>query len=226
MSTTMTPRLSDRRPGWSTEGAPPPATRNGAPCASAATASIERLLAAAGEGDQRAWAELYLRFSTMMCAVARSCRLREQDAEDAAQTGWLRLLENVRRIQSPAALGAWLAITVRREALRLIRVAKREELIDPQLLPETPGSGLLLGRALAYEQHCALAVAMERLPDSQRVLLRVLVADPTPTYEQVAAALGIPVGSIGPTRGRALTRLRADSQLRRAIEDEPETARA
>jgi len=177
------------------------------------------LLTAAIQGHESAWAALFNRFDTTLHAVARSCRLNAYDADDVVQTSWLRLIENADRIQNPHALGAWLAITARRECLRLIRMSARERATDPCELPDdamTPG---IVARLLDMERGEVLRSAVESLPPHQRVVLQVLTADPPPHYEQISAALRIPIGSIGPTRARALASLRRDAHLLAAIRD-------
>jgi RNA polymerase sigma factor (sigma-70 family) len=177
------------------------------------------LLSAAIAGQESAWVALFNRFSTALHAVARSCRLNEHDAHDVAQTTWLRLLENAHRIRSPEALGAWLAITARRECLRLIRISARERSTDPCELPEGAASTAVNVQILESERTAGLQRAIEGLPAHQRSLLHVLAADPAPSYEQISAALDIPIGSIGPTRGRALAALRRDADLLVAVGD-------
>jgi RNA polymerase sigma factor (sigma-70 family) len=177
------------------------------------------LLTAAIEGQESAWVALFTRFSTALHAVARSCRLNEHDAHDVAQTTWLRLIENAHRIRSPEALGAWLAITARRECLRLIRIYARERTTDPFELPERATNTAINTPILDRERRAVLRRAIEGLPPHQRSLLEVLTADPAPSYEQIAAALQIPIGSIGPTRGRALASLRRDADLLVAVGD-------
>jgi DNA-directed RNA polymerase specialized sigma24 family protein len=101
----------------------------------------------------------------------------------------------------------------------LLRARSREQLVDAELLPEQLSDALLDLPMLARERHTAVVRALENLPRNQRVLLKVTTADPAPSYEEISLALQMPVGSIGPTRCRALARLRADRRLREAIED-------
>lgn len=177
------------------------------------------LLAAAIQGQESAWVELFNRFSTAIHAVARSCRLNGYDADDVVQTTWLRLIENAQRIRNPQALGAWLAITARHECLRLIRISARERATDPAELPDNAPAPAVTARLLERERDEVLRSAIGSLPPHQRVLLRALTADPPPNYQQISAALHMPIGSIGPTRGRALASLRGDAELMTAIAD-------
>ncbi len=175
------------------------------------------LLSAAIAGQDSAWDALFSRFSTAIHAVARSCRLNAYDAEDVVQTTWLRLIENAHRIRTPQALGAWLAITARHESLRLIRTSAREQPTDPSELPENTMGPEATAHLIGREREAVLRRAIESLPPHQRVLLQALTADPAPSYQQLSSALRMPIGSIGPTRQRALTSLRGDPDLMAAI---------
>ena len=97
--------------------------------------SLTDLLAAAGEGDARSWAELGQRFTNLLWAIARSHRLNDADAADVVHTTWLRLLENLGRIDQPEALPGWLGTTARREAVNMLRRHAREVPTDEQVVP-------------------------------------------------------------------------------------------
>lgn len=171
----------------------------------------------AAKGDGPAWNEIVDEFEEMLRAVARAYRLRHADEADVVQSTWLRLAENLDRLREPAHVGAWLATTARRESLRVLRAATRE-LPDgqpPEMADEHVPS---VDRALIEsERNAALRSALRRLPTRDQALLLMLVADSAPSYEEIGAALGMPIGSIGPTRGRALARLRG--QLERSHTD-------
>jgi RNA polymerase sigma factor (sigma-70 family) len=171
------------------------------------------LVRGAAAGDERAWHQLVDRYSGFIWSIARGYRLDAADAADVVQTTWLRLLEHLDRLQDPARVAAWLATTTRRECQRTIRRSGRvvptdnEQQLEPdQALTPTPEA-----LALVSERDRALWAAFSRLPDNCQRLLRVVVAAPMP-YDEVAAALGMPIGGIGPTRGRCLERLRRNLQ--------------
>jgi DNA-directed RNA polymerase specialized sigma24 family protein len=114
-------------------------------------------------------------------------------------------------LREPAALPGWVATTTQREALRVLRAARRathEELPPPDQLPLGPDADLADHDILVAERNAALRAALGELPRPCRELLTVLTRDPPPSYAEVSAELDIPVGSIGPTRARCLTRLR------------------
>ena len=177
------------------------------------------LVRSAANGDEAAWRGLVTRFSSLVWAVARAHRLTNADAADVYQTTWLRLAEHIGRIEHPDRVGAWLATAARRECLQSLRsAAKTAPTDDMDRLDTTPAVGNPTEEAvLAAEterEDAARAAAMwrafSRLSGRCRELLRILMATPPPSYAEVAAALGLPVGSIGPTRARCLQRLREE----------------
>jgi RNA polymerase sigma factor (sigma-70 family) len=168
---------------------------------------IERMVAAAGRGDQSAWSAIVARFRGRVMRVARSHGLNTHQAADVAQETWLRLYRNLERVRDPLALGAWVDTTARRECLRALRGTRREELTDAELgvEREAPEADERL-----EERRAALARALAGLPARQRALMECLLAVSEPSYADAAAALGIPIGSIGPTRGRCVEKLRVE----------------
>jgi RNA polymerase sigma factor (sigma-70 family) len=172
---------------------------------------LSRLLRQAAEGDQSAWDAIVDRFGSLVWATVRSHRLGSAEAGDIVQTVWLRLVEHIHDIRDPDRLGGWLATTARRESLRFLRTAGRTiptgeaadlEPADPEVPPVE--AALLTG-----ERDTVLWRAFRTLSERCQALLRLLVADPAPSYQEVGDALDMPVGSIGPTRARCLERLRA-----------------
>jgi RNA polymerase sigma factor (sigma-70 family) len=172
---------------------------------------LAALVRAAAGGDQRAWERLVDRFSGLVWSVARAHGLNRADAADVSQTAWLRLVEHLHRLRDPERVGTWLASTARHEALRILRRDRRQVPVGDDADLEGPGSESQSTEAwaLAAERSDLLWRAFAALPRRCQQLLRVLMADPPPSYQQVAVALDMPIGSIGPTRGRCLDRLRA-----------------
>lgn len=168
------------------------------------------IVMAASCGDEASWQRLVDRYSSLLWAVTRAHHLNGNDAADVVQTTWLRLIEHLPNIKNPDGIGAWLATTARRECLRSLRRAARchpSDELDVLGDDEVAGADV---RLLRDERDAALWNAFKRLPRRDQALLRMLTADPTPSYEQIAAALGVAIGSIGPKRGRALERLRRE----------------
>jgi RNA polymerase sigma factor (sigma-70 family) len=168
------------------------------------------IVTAAARGDEASWQRIVERYSSLLWAVTRTHRLNGSDADDVVQTTWLRLIEHLPNIKNPDGIGAWLATTARRQCQETLRRASRSQPSDElDVLVDRQVAGAD-ARLLRDERDAALWDAFERLPERDRALLRMLTADPTPSYDQIAAALGIAIGSIGPMRGRALERLRCE----------------
>jgi RNA polymerase sigma factor (sigma-70 family) len=167
---------------------------------------VAALVRAAAAGDQGAWYALVERFSALPWAVCRSCRLSASDAADVNQVVWLRLIEHLDRLRQPERLAGWLVTVTRRECLRVLTQRARESgSVVPELVDQGDGGE---ARLLAAERAVAVRVALQRIPPRCQALLRLLVADPGASYEDVSQALGMPLGSIGPTRLRCLEQLR------------------
>jgi RNA polymerase sigma factor (sigma-70 family) len=174
------------------------------------SATVAMLVHAAASGDHRAWEALVDEFGGLVWAVARAHRLSDADAADVAGATWLRLVEHLGNVREADRVGAWLATTARRECLRVLRNGQRQvpagDDVDPQ--PSEPTG--IADELMTAERDVALWRAFGRLPERDRALLRLLVADPAPSYEEISAALEMPIGSIGPTRARSLERLRRE----------------
>ena len=167
----------------------------------------------AAQGDERAWRDLVVRFEPLLRSVVRGFRLYPADAEDVIQTTWIRAFRNLDRLNEPGAIGAWLAVTARREALRSLQRGVRELPVDEPRSPDQPADGTPETAILALERQAALRAAVGRLPRRQRVLLTTMLGRPGVSYDELSATLDMPTGSIGPTRERALGILRRDPVL-------------
>jgi RNA polymerase sigma factor (sigma-70 family) len=174
--------------------------------------SNAQIVAAAAGGDETAWNHIVESYSGLVWAIARAHRLSHGDAADVVQSTWLRLVEHLAQIRNADGIGSWLATTARRESLLTLRRAARcEPTADVDVGPDAPPPGLDAD-LLRHERRAAVAHALGRLPLRDQALLRLLTLDPAPSYEEIGAALEMPIGSIGPTRGRALARLRRELQ--------------
>lgn len=166
------------------------------------------VLRAAG-GDRAAWERLVDAYGALIWSIARGMGLSDSDAADVSQTTWLRLVENIDRLREPAAVGAWLATTARRESLNLKAKNGGYVLVEALADVDTEDSGDDVDAALLQrERGSVVREAVRTLPARGQEILVMLSADPAPSYQDVADSLGVPVGSIGPTRGRCLRRLR------------------
>lgn len=171
-------------------------------------ASIASVVAAAAAGEAEAWDRLVDQYSRLVWAVARDHGLSASDAADVSQTTWLRLAEHLHRLRDPERIGLWLATTARNECLRTLRRAQRDIPTDPASCTTAEVDTDIDVHLLEEERDAALWKAFETLSPPCKVLLRTLMSDPAPSYAEVSARLGMPVGSIGPTRNRCLERLR------------------
>jgi RNA polymerase sigma factor (sigma-70 family) len=169
-------------------------------------------------GDDRAWAELVSRYDGALRAVAKGYRLGPADVDDVVQTTWFRAVHHVCQLQHPCAIKSWLITTTRREAMRLLQRGVHEVPIDDPSVYERPDTSPAdaLGER---EAHAAVREAVRRLTGRQRRLLTLMLDRPGVTYDEISATFGMPVGSIGPTRERAIDRLRRDPELARVVSD-------
>jgi len=176
---------------------------------------IPALVARALDGDAASWNRLVERYTPVALSVVRRFRLQGSDADDVVQIVWLRLVEKLGAIREPGALPGWIVTTTRRECLHVLKARRNVSTIE--LNDQAPAVGAA-GRALdsdllGAEQHEALLAALAELPDRQRSLLLLLLEDPPLSYEAISVRLDMPVGSIGPTRARALARVRGSHAM-------------
>ena len=171
---------------------------------------IATLVSAARQGSEDALGQIVTELSPLLWQVARAAGLSSSDAEDVLQTVWMRLVAHLDDIHDSAALTGWLVTTTKREAWRVSAAGRRQLPADQELLAELPDQGPgSEEQVIIDDQRRALWVAIGRLSARCQELLRIIAFAPRPDYAAVAAALGMPIGSIGPTRGRCLAKLRA-----------------
>jgi RNA polymerase sigma factor (sigma-70 family) len=162
----------------------------------------------AAQGDQEAWRALVQEHNAMLWSVTRGFRLGDQQAADVVQTTWLRLVEHIRTIRSPECLPGWLRKTAYHLCIGVINQQRRLAPLTEQE-EATPGPDDPELSALRHDRRDIVRRALERLPRRDRDLLALLAA-PTVSYARISRTLDMPRGSIGPTRARALQRLRAE----------------
>jgi RNA polymerase sigma factor (sigma-70 family) len=175
------------------------------------TERLDRLVHLAAARDERAWNALFRRFDARVRAVARAHRLSPHDAEDVAQATWIGLMTHIGSVREPERVGAYVHTIARRESLRKLGGRRSEPL--PEREPAAPPEDEPEAQLLRAERDGSLDTALAALPPHQRRLMRLLLAEPELSYRVVAERLGIPIGSIGPTRARALERLARDARL-------------
>jgi RNA polymerase sigma factor (sigma-70 family) len=168
------------------------------------------LFAAYRGGDERSMAELVSLVTPILWHTARGQRLDPVAAEDVVQTAWLSLVRSADSVADPQAVLQWLIVSVRRESWRVVRGQDRVEPTefesDSIAAPRTEEPE---PRALRSDGDRRLWEHLSRLSERCQQLLRVIAFADRPDYAAVAEALGMPIGSIGPTRGRCLAKLRA-----------------
>lgn len=162
-------------------------------------------------GDRSRMGELVELLTPLLWHTARSQRASTAVAEDAIQTAWLRLVEAAERITEPRAVVSWLVVTVKRETWRLMRMAGRVDDSSDEL-DVRPAADDPAADAILSDRQRRLWSHVRDLPPRCQALLRVIAFASQPDYAAIANALGMPVGSIGPTRGRCLTKLRTALQ--------------
>lgn len=166
-----------------------------------------QLVPRAIEGDEGAWSILFRQYTPLLRHIAGGFRLSPELAADAAQNTWMSLVQNLGRVREPDRLQAWLSVTMRRECIRVANSRKREVLQGAWLADDIAVDETGLTRVEREEEKEALWRAVECLPGPQRTLILALAEAPTPSYQEVARRLSMPIGSIGPVRARALRRL-------------------
>jgi len=180
--------------------------RHPAPSLTAAVHAAQR-----GEGD--AWQSLVERFTPTMRGVVRGYRLSAADVDDVVQFAWAAAFAQIGRLREPEALGGWLMVTARREALRTLERRQREVPVEELRHPDEADDSAVENVLVEAERRQAVHAAVDRLPHRQRSLIRALMRDARESYADVSRTLDMPLGSIGPTRERALARLRRDRGL-------------
>jgi RNA polymerase sigma factor (sigma-70 family) len=176
----------------------------------ATTRTVAELVTAAREGDTAAYDELIQRYENYVWSVVRGFRLSNADAQDAVQVTWLRLVENLHRLRDPDRLGSWLGTTASRECLLILRRRSREVGDAEERLAQRPDERFPAPerRAIDGLMAAVLRDQVASLPAKGQALLWALTRHDTPAYAEVSRQIGMPIGSIGPTRGRYLRRLR------------------
>lgn len=163
------------------------------------------------DGDADALEELVRLLSPVLWQVVRATGLDREAAEDVIQSTWLALVRSADSISSPQAVAGWLCTTARRDAWRASKRGRRESVTEETVLAaalpdvDSPESTVVLA-----DEKKTLVRCLSRLNERCQALLRIVAAGPRPDYAEISKSLGMPVGSIGPTRARCLEKLRAE----------------
>jgi len=189
---------------------------------------VTDLVARAAKGEKQAWDALVERFIPLIWSICRNHRLSNADAEDVGQIVWMQLTGQLGKIRDPAALPGWLATVTHRECLRVMDATHRLPMvgyvIDAEIIADER-SAAAEQELLATERHAALREAFAALSPSDRQLIALLLDDPPVSYTEISARLGIPVGSIGPTRRRCVDKLRRHPAIAALINTDTDPAK-
>jgi RNA polymerase sigma factor (sigma-70 family) len=191
----------------------------------AKTSDLAALVAASVQGDEEAWNEVVRRYTQLVMSVIWQFHIYGPDAQDISQMVWLRLVEHLGDIRDPTRIVAWIITTAKHECLRQLRSAGRIILVDPlnARMLEGGATAAIDDGLLEAERHQALRDGLAELAPQDRELLTLLATDPAPSYAEISRRLGIPIGSIGPTRGRVLEKLRATAAIRAFLQPPDDT---
>lgn len=178
--------------------------------------SVGELFTRGAAGDVEAWAELTDRLMPAIWRVVRSFGFDRFEAEDLAQTVWLRMIDRADTVREPERIAGWVARTARNEAVAMIGRASRERPSDTIDLRESvdgqPGKDLEQGETLEL-----MWAGFLELGERCQRLLRLLVAKVP--YQDICDLLDMQIGSIGPTRQRCLKELRATAGGKQVVEN-------
>ncbi len=178
-------------------------------CRTDAPATTDRsLLIALSCGDAPAWEETVRRYGGLLRSSARAVLRSDADVDEAVQRTWVLLFRHADRIQESACLPGWLATTARREALAVLRSQQRAVPTEDVADRMSPIEADLAAELMRAELSRALERAVDRLPATQRLLMRAMLREEQ-SYDALSRELDIPRGSLGPLRGRAVRALRA-----------------
>jgi len=184
---------------------------------SAPAGNAAELVGRIRDGDDSAWRELVDQYEPLLRWLARQHRLSAEDADDAVQLTWLRCLEHIDQLAHPDRLRAWLITICHRQSVRLATRRWREVPLDgpemERLIDQQGEEADPFVEAVRRYEHGLLHSAIAALPQRQRALIVELLSREGLSYLDLSRHFNVPVGSLGPTRQRALTRLRNDSRL-------------
>ncbi len=177
---------------------------------------LTKLVGAAVDGDEDAYRTIVERYSSLVWSIIRSHRLSRADAEDAAQGVWVSMLHNLGRLREPERLAGWLATTTRNECLLIVRRSARSHPNDPADFDRYVATNTDVDRRLLTNERArAVNEALADVGERCRELIAMLGTDPPLNYQQISAALDLPVGAIGPTRLRCLEKIRRHRSILR-----------
>jgi RNA polymerase sigma factor (sigma-70 family) len=166
------------------------------------------------DGESDALDDLVRLLSPMLWQVVRASGLDAATSEDVVQTTWLALVRSGESITQPRAVAGWLCTAARRESWRVAKQSSRQLPVEDETiarrLPDSPAPE---SRVVLDDDNARLWDCLHKLSERCQRLLRIVAAEARPDYSVIATELDMPVGSIGPTRGRCLDKLRQELAL-------------
>jgi len=171
---------------------------------------VADLVTCARNGEKQAWDAIVERYAPLIWSICRRHGLGRADTEDVGQAVWLHLVGHLGNLREPAALPGWLATTARRECLRVLHAGRPLAagcVLDAETLPDDQ-AGTVEQELLAAERQAVLREAFLDLPPCGQRLIALLLEDPPVPYAEISVRLGMPIGSIGPSRRRYLDKMR------------------
>lgn len=176
-------------------------------------AELEVLLRGCRRGDARSWNTLVERFQGLVYSIPRRMGLSDDDSSDVFQATFTALFKHVDRIESASTIPKWLSTTASRESFRLIRQRRNQSVID---IEDQTLEDVLKAEDVAVDEQVLKAEMAELIsaglssisPKCQELLQLLYRADEV-SYQDISDQLGMPIGSIGPTRARCLEKLRS-----------------
>ena len=162
------------------------------------------------DGDAEALDDLVRLMTPVLWQVARACSLTEESAEDVVQTTWVAFVRSAGRLRDAQSVGGWLTTTARREAWRVSQAGSRTTFVEDDTLERVvPRERSAEDAVVTRDESDQLWSAVGALDERCQMLLRVVAFADRPDYAGIARDLGMPMGSIGPTRMRCLGKLKA-----------------
>ena len=187
---------------------------------------VSDLVMRAATGDKQAWDALVERYAPLVWSICCQYRLGAAEAQDAGQSVWLHLVEQLGNLRDPDALPRWLATATRLECTRILRAAYGAEAAVLALDAENifdDDAEIAEQQLLAAERHVALRQAFTSLPPRCQQLITLLIHDPPVPSAQISATLGVSAGSIGSMRSHCLHQLRSAPAVAALISTEAAT---
>jgi len=191
-----------------------------------AQCALHDLVLGAQGGDARAWRQIIERFTPLVVSITRAYRLSLEDGQDVSQVVWLKLYENISQLREPRALPGWIRTTAQHESLRQLKAARRTQAMDPSTLAAFDWAASepdVDNGLLQVEREQAVTEGLGEIEPHHRTLLLLLHAQDRPSYQTIGRTLGMPTGSIGPTRARGLQKLRRTKAISAFLRSEGET---